>query len=175
MTPDNQSRYGTVSRVLHWGMAVLFLWQLMSSAAHYFLEDTAIEAFFWPTHKPLGFLLLVLVFIRLIWAVINLAKRPPSLTKAAAAGHLALYGFMFIVPSLALLRQYGAGRAFEPFGLPVFSGFEGEKIKWMIDLGSDFHGELGWAFFAVIIGHISMAVWHKFKDTEQDVLPRMYK
>ena len=170
-----QVTYNLVSRVLHWLMASLFLVQIISSISHYFFEDSALEALFWPTHKPLGFLLLVLVFIRLVWAIITLKQRPASMSKLASIGHAVLYGLMFAIPSLALLRQYGSGRAFEPFGLPVLSGFDGDKIKWMIDLGSDFHGELGWALFILVAGHIGMVIIHQVSSNHEKIFHRMWR
>ena len=74
---DSNDRYGTVSRVLHWGMALLLVWQFLSAGAHALLSDTAVEEFFWGTHKPLGFLLFVLIILRALWALINLSRRPP--------------------------------------------------------------------------------------------------
>ncbi len=44
---DSSSRYGLVSRALHWGMALLFVWQFSSAAARVWLENTAIEGFLW--------------------------------------------------------------------------------------------------------------------------------
>lgn len=65
---DNEQRYGRVSRILHWGMALLTGWQFLSAASHLLFGDTAIEAFFWPTHKPVGFLLLALIAGHIIMA-----------------------------------------------------------------------------------------------------------
>jgi len=173
MGSDNATRYGTVSRFFHWGMAVLLLWQFLSAASHYFFEDTAIEAFFWPTHKAMGVLLLTLVVLRLLWALVNLSRRPPAIDLLSKLGHIALYLLVLTVPILALIRQYGSGRAFEPFGIPLFAGFEGEKIQWMLDLGSDLHGELGWVLLLLIVGHMLMAWRHR--NTDKDVMPRMWK
>lgn len=172
---DNSDRYGRVSRILHWGMALLLLWQFLSAGAHLFLEDTLIEQFLWSTHKPLGVILFVLMFIRLVWAAINLSKRPPSINLAATFGHLALYGFMVIVPGLALLRQYGSGKPFEPFGIPLFDGFEADKIAWMVNPGNLLHSWLGWALLAMAVGHIFMVFWHKRSAAHVDVLPRMWR
>lgn len=171
---DTATRYGSFSRLLHWGMALLLLWQFLSAGAHFLLEDTAIEVFFWPTHKPLGVLLLILVAIRLGWAVINLARRPPSINILARLGHLGLYAMLFAVPVLALLRQYGSGRSFAPFGVPLFSGFEGEKIAWLVVPGNALHGLLGWLLLAMIIGHMAMAFWHRKQPGQLDILPRMW-
>jgi len=172
---DNTDHYGRVSRALHWGMALLILWQFLSAGAHLLLEDTAVEAFFWATHKPLGLLLFALIFIRMAWAIANLSRRPKSINSAASAGHIGLYALLAIVPGLALLRQYGSGKPFEPFGIPVFLGFEGEKIPWMVAPGNLLHSWLGWLLLAMIVGHTFMAFWHRRNPTHTDVLSRMWR
>ena len=77
---DSNDRYGTVSRVLHWGMALLLVWQFLSAGAHALLSDTAVEEFFWGTHKPLGFLLFVL------WGFCRSCVLPWGLSFAAVEG-----------------------------------------------------------------------------------------
>lgn len=170
---DNTTRYGLVSRALHWGMALLILWQFLSAASHYFFEDTAIEAFFWPSHKPLGLLLLLLMGLRLLWALAQKSQRPPSVSLWAKTGHVTLYLLLLLVPVLGLLRQYGSGRSFEPFGIPLFAGFEDDKIQWMLDAGSILHGELGWVLLLLIVGHILMAL--RRRNSSGEVLSRMWK
>ncbi|MEP5231710.1 MAG: cytochrome b/b6 domain-containing protein [Alloalcanivorax sp.] len=171
---DTPARYGSISRFLHWSMALLLAWQFLSALAHYGFEDTAFESFFWPTHKPLGLILIVLAVIRLGWAVVNLSRRPPSINLAAKLGHVGLYGLLLLIPALALLRQYGSGRAFEPFGLPLMSGFDGDKIAWMVEPGNLLHGVLGWVLLAMIVGHIGMALVHRKQTGQVNVLPRMW-
>lgn len=172
---DSSEKYGIISRILHWGMALLFGWQFLGAGAHLLLADTAIEGFFMGTHKPLGFLLFVLFFVRVIWALINASKRPPTLSFAAKAGHVALYGLLLAVTGLALARQYGSGRAFEPFGITVFSGFKGQDISWLVSLGNLFHSWAGWLLFIMIVGHVAMVVVHKKAANQVDVLPRMWR
>jgi len=78
-----------------------------------------------------------------------------------------------VIPLIGLLRQYGSGRAFSPLGLPVFAGFDAsQKIQWLVDLGSNWHGELGWVLLALVCGHVAMALRHR-GHTQHDVLPRM--
>ncbi|TVP42909.1 MAG: cytochrome b [Halomonas sp.] len=169
---DNSKRYGAISRFLHWGMALLFLWQFSGATARVLFEDSALESFLWGTHRTVGVLLMSLVVIRVLWALLNMSRRPPSLSVMAKLGHLALYGLMIAVPTIALIRQYGSGRALEVFGMTLMPGFEGESISWMTDLGGLLHGELGWALLALIAGHIVMAILHG-KLTHHDVLTRM--
>ncbi|WP_338066158.1 cytochrome b [Billgrantia endophytica] len=166
------SHYGRFSRYLHWGMAALLAWQFATTGARVLAADSALDEFLWSTHRSMGALLLLLVVIRVLWALVDRANRPPAVSRAATLGHLALYALMVIVPSLALLRQFGSGRAFSPFGIPLMSGFEGESIEWMTAAGSLFHGVLGWTLLALIVGHIGMVLWHR-RAGDQDVLGRM--
>jgi cytochrome b561 len=92
----------------------------------------------------------------------------------ALLGHVTLYALVFIVPALALLRQYGSGRVFEPLGIPLFPGFEGERIDWMMAPGNLLHSWLGWLLLALIVGHIGMAYWHRRRPDQPDVLKRMW-
>lgn len=169
---DNPQRYGAVSRLLHWGMAILFAWQFSGVVARVLFEDSAIEAFLWGSHRTVGVLILSLLVLRVLWALFNVSRRPPSLSVMATLGHLALYGLMIAVPTIALIRQYGSGRSLEVFGINLMSGFEGEEITWMTDLGGLLHGNLGWALLVLIAGHIAMAILHQ-KLTHHDVLKRM--
>ncbi|MDM0011127.1 cytochrome b [Variovorax sp. J22P168] len=168
---DSTTRYGTVSRCLHWGMAACFAIVFAAALAHYFAKDSAAEALLWPAHKPVGFLLFVLVALRVVWALMRARRRPPHLSAAARWGHRALYLLMIAVPSIGLLRQYGSARAFEPFGLQVMDAREDGRIGWMVELGGLVHGELGWALLALVTGHIAMVLWHR--RSGHDVLPRM--
>ena len=174
MKKDNKDRYGTISRLLHWGMALLALLQLLSAGAHYLLEDTAVEKLLWPLHKPVGFLLFVLILVRIIWALVNASKRPHSVSMMAKLGHISLYLLLLVVPTVALIRQYGSGKAFEPFGLPFFSGFDTDKIEWMTDLGSQWHGLLGWVLFLLVVGHVIMSFIHKKSPSKENVIKRMW-
>lgn len=172
---DNNSRYGSVSRALHWAMALVIFWQMLTACARTLLKDTPLDQFMWSTHKPLGLVLFLLIIVRIVWALMNLAHRPSSINVAAKLGHIALYGLMIAVPLLGLLRQYGSGRAFDAFGIAVFKGFEGARISWMVEPGNLLHGWLGWALLVLIIGHIFMVFWHRRSKGSVDVLPRMWR
>lgn len=169
---DSAARYGTVSRWLHWGMAVCLAAVFAAALTHHFLEDSALDALLWPLHRPLGALLLLLGLLRVAWALRRAGQRPPQLSRAAQLGHLALYVLMVAVPFIGMLRQYGSGRAFSPFGLPLMSARPDAKIDWMVELGGLVHGELGWVLLAGVAGHIAMALWHR-RHPAGNVLPRM--
>ena len=170
--PDSIRRYGSISRLLHWGMALLFALIFSVSLVHFFANESALDQLLWPMHRSVGALLLLLVLLRAAWALLNAGQRPPHLSRAAHLGHLALYALMFAVPIIALVRQYGSGRPFAPFGIPLISARPDDKIDWMVQLGGLLHGELGWLLLACAIGHTVMALWHRRHPT-QNVMPRM--
>lgn len=171
---DNTERYGRVSRLLHWGMAILLLAQFTTAVAHALIHDTALEEWLWASHKPLGLLLLLLVLIRGLWALANLSNRPAPVNRLARIGHIGIYALLIGIPSAALLRQYGSGDAFSPFGIPLFAGFEGEEIGWMILPANLFHSWFGWLLLLTIVGHITMVIRHRRRPDKIDVLPRMW-
>jgi cytochrome b561 len=173
---DTPQRYGLVSRALHWGMAALFLWQFAGMAVRITVGRHPVTAFMVGSHSGIGFLLLCLVLLRGAWGLANARRRPghaPGLVgRLATLGHLALYALMLVVPSLALLRAYGSGRAFAPFGIPVFPGFEGGPIGWMTAPGHAAHGLLAWTLLALVAGHVAMVIVHR-RLWRDDVLHRM--
>ncbi|MCX8999834.1 cytochrome b [Rhizobiaceae bacterium BDR2-2] len=161
---DQPSGYGSVSRAFHWLMALLFAWQFFGAALHAINRDLAISAFFWGTHRNIGALLFVLVFLRGAWGLANMSRRPRHeglVGQMASLGHLALYALMVFCPSVALLRQYGSARPFEPFGLPLMAG-GGERIEWMTALGSATHSLSAWVLLTLVAGHIAMVFVHHF-------------
>ncbi len=163
---DSPAGYGRISRTFHWGMAMLFAWQFTSAALHFFAPDTPAEEFFFSRHFDVGFLLWCLIWLRGLWGLANLSRRPAhagpaGLRRAATLGHLALYLLMIAVPSIALLRAYGSERGFSALGIEIFAPQESE-IEWMVELGGALHGELGWTLMAVVAGHVAIALWHGF-------------
>ncbi len=114
---------------------------------------------------------MALVMLRTAWALLQAHRRPPELSAATGWGHRLIYAMMWAVPVIALIRQYGSGKAFSPFGVPLMRQ-GGDKIEWMIQLGGLLHGELGWALLILVVGHVGMALWHR-RSGGTDVLARM--
>ncbi|MFC0406664.1 cytochrome b [Roseomonas elaeocarpi] len=171
---DTPSGYGRISRGFHWLMAALFAWHFAGALLFVSIGDTAITRFVGGTHFTMGFTLFVLVLLRGVWGLINLKRRPPHpgrLGRAAVAGHLLIYALMVIVPGLALLRQYGSGDPFSPYGIPVMPA-RGNRIEWMMVPADLLHYWLGFTLLVVVLGHAAMAVLHRILWKE-DVLGRM--
>lgn len=167
MKPDTNTAYGSISRLLHWSMAAAFGYMLFTAIAW-----NVDEAYFglMDNHKSVGFILLLLALLRVWWALLNLTRRPSG-NLAATLGHGVLYLLMLAVPLAALLRQYGSARGeLKVFGLPVMPAAS-EKIDWMVNIGSQWHGELAWLLFALVSGHIVAALVHQLRG--EKILNRM--
>lgn len=164
---DNQQYYGTVTRILHWLMAAGYAFMLYTVIAWNINKDNFSLI---GIHKSVGFCLLVLAIIRIIWALCNRKNRPHNAT-IAHIGHGVLYLLMLAVPTVAMLRQYGAARgALEVFGLTVMAKAP-EKIEWMAQIGNVAHGKLGWLMFAMVVGHVLAAIWHQIRG--EKIINRM--
>lgn len=165
-TQDDPTRYGTISRALHWSMAALMGWQFagMGAKLAFGREHPLTEALS-ANHSQIGTVLFVLVLARLVWAFANRRNRPAHgtglLAKAAVAGHTAIYLLMLLVPLFALVRAWGRERGFAPFGFEIFAPRTPETVvTGAVELGDMFHGELAWIMGALILSHIAMALVH---------------
>lgn len=167
---DSPARYGLVTRVLHWGMAALLAWQFTGMGVKLTLGKHPLTAFLVGTHKPVGTLLMLAILLRGAWGLSQWRRRPPhprtAIGRLAGLGHALLYALMFYIPTVALLREYGSGRGFAPWGVPLFRQ-TGEQIAWMMAPANLSHGVLAWTLLAVIAGHVAMVALHHvfWRDT----------
>ena len=161
---DTPARYGRITRLLHWSIAALILWQFLGMGLKLALGRGPVSGFFVGLHQPVGTALFVLIVLRVVWALANRRNRPdhgPGLIgRAARLGHLALYALMLAVPSLALLRAWGGERAFAPYGFEIFPAREA-PIEWTQTLAGLLHGELAWLMGLLILGHVVMVGVHE--------------
>ncbi|WP_108261401.1 cytochrome b [Mangrovicoccus ximenensis] len=161
---DTQDGYGLVTRILHWALAVLILWQLTGMGFKLLLGDSAVTNFFRGHHGDLGAAIFVLAVARVAWAVAMRNRRPShgnALQRIAVkAGHGALYALIVFVPLAAILRAIGGTRGFAPFGIELAAPRE-VPVEWMVNLGNALHGEAGWVMAALIAGHVAMVALHE--------------
>ena len=170
---DSPRRYGRISRILHWSMALLFAWQFTGMILKILLAWNPRDSWMLSTHAHVGFVLLVLMMVRAVWALANHRQRPAHgegfVARSAAIGHFLLYALMFATPVVALVRQYGAGRAFSLFNtIPIFPARTPDPalVQWVNgtkeSIGFSLHGALAWLLLALVVGHIAMVIVHHF-------------
>ncbi len=175
MKPDTPARYGTLSRLLHWGMALLVVWQVLKifdriDDGEHWVGQTLV-----PWHVSIGTLIGVLVLIRIAWALRNRQRRPaapqpPLLGFVARAGHVLLYVGLVLMPVTGISFLVGSGYGLTAFGVQLIPG--GAEIPWLAALGSTLHVPLAWLLILLVAGHAGAALWHHFVRKD-GVLRRM--
>lgn len=176
----SDKHYTAVARGLHWGMAALIFFQL---ALGWRMADMpkgpgAFQLF--QLHKSIGFSLLVLLVLRLLW---RMTHRPPALPRtmqpweqlAAKLGHAGLYGILFGM-TLTGWIVVSASKTNIPtllFGtipwphLPFIAGLPtASKGQWH-EFSGDIHGALAVILALMIVGHAGAALKHQLVEKDE--------
>lgn len=170
---DSKERYGGITRLLHWGMGLLIVWQFMkffdriNEGEHWVGENLA------SWHISIGSVILVLIVLRMLWAASQKNNRPeqdPATAFLVKAGHGLLYLGMLLLPITGLMIMIGNGYGWSPFGIQLVAG-NGPEISWMATLGS-VHSLIAWVLLILVVGHVGIALLHHFVKKD-GVLKRM--
>lgn len=98
-TPDS---FGLVTRMLHWGMALLVIVMLALGLRIAEMEPGLANLWLYGLHKTLGFLTLTLILLRLAWHLFSRVPHPlgpPGAgRRAARLAHAAFYLLLIAIP-----------------------------------------------------------------------------
>ncbi len=167
-TPD---RWGSVSKSLHWLIALLIL--ALGIVGLLMGELPKTPKYFWvyTAHKSIGITVLVLVVLRLLWRLYAGAPRPVPGTpgwqeRIASATHWLLYVMMFAIPLSGWLYDSASGlRPFKLFGL-----LEMPKLvtpdERAAQLSHAFHEWGFWALILVVLAHAGAALYHHLQQRD---------
>lgn len=172
---DTDGKYGLVTRALHWGMALLFVWQFTGMALRLILGRTPLMEFWVGSHATVGVLLLGLVLLRILWMGRNRNRRPPHhrglAGRLSLIGHGALYALMVLVPIFGLTHALSSGRPLRLFGVQILEAGQ-QRIEFLFAIADRLHSPLAWTLLVLIFGHAAMALVHHFVWRD-DTLKRM--
>jgi len=179
LTATNEpDRYGRVSRLLHWTIAILFLALIpMGIFTSIIPEGTAYRLEYYVVHKTIGVTVLALVLVRLFWN--KKSKRPaldPSITnkerKLAHAAHISLYVMMVMIPITGFIMTsfHGAPTFFFAWELEPLWGFSKTGV---IVWGMLHKYLLPYLLYLVLGAHILGALKHHFVDKHTNAFKRM--
>lgn len=192
MLRNTRDHWGQITRGLHWLMAAMLLVQvplgfMMVDAYDAWLAghgDTALVMQLSRAHNTTGFLLLILVLLRLSWRLGNPSPELPGALLAwqrfvARATHISLYALLLVFP----LSGWAALSAYEgDFPIFFFGRDDVFRIVPQASPGSPFNSDLFgemhetcWKIGAVVLLlHISAALWHEYIRRD-GVLSRMWR
>lgn len=167
-TPD---RWGSVSKSLHWLIALLIL--ALGIVGLLMGELPKTPKYFWvyTAHKSIGITVLVLVVLRLLWRLYAGAPRPVPGTpgwqeRIASATHWLLYVMMFAIPLSGWLYESASGlRPFKLFGLLEMPKLVAPDER-AAQLSHAFHEWGFWALILVVLAHAGAALYHHLQQRD---------
>jgi cytochrome b561 len=174
---NEATRFGLVSRFLHWTIAILFISLIpLGIFASMIPEDSQFRLSYYVLHKTIGVTLFLLVIIRICWN--RFSKRPEldsslslSHAKLAQRAHLTLYFIMLAVPVTGFMMTsyhgYGTYFFFWEFASPV------EESDVYIVWGLFHKYLLPYLIYIVLGAHILGALKHQFIDKNEFIIKRM--
>src|SRR5690554_6698642 len=112
MVKDSTKQYGSISKIFHWGMALLVGWQFLKFAdriadGEHWIGETLV-----PWHVSIGSLFLLLVTARIIWTLSqrkHCLVQDPATAVLVKLGHFLLYACMLLMPVTAIMLMVGNG------------------------------------------------------------------
>jgi cytochrome b561 len=167
MIGNTTSNWGSVSRWFHWILGVTIIGMLAYGWWMNHLAARPDRFFYRSIHADIGYALLVLMALRLIWRGLNPTPALPPETSqwqrvAARINHGALYAVTFLVIMLGWAHS-GAHTPdyaswFGLFRVPQFTS----RDKAAADLYEDYHIYAAYTLLALIVIHLAAALWHHF-------------
>jgi len=172
---NSPARYGLVSIVLHWGIA-LAVFSLFGLG--FWMVDLEYYSSWYRTapnlHKSIGLCLFALMLLRLLWRFIS--PPPPTLSSysrltrlGAHWGHVLLYVGLFALMTAGYLISTAEGS-----GISVFGLFEVPatltSLPEQADLAGWIHEYLAWGLVIFAGLHGLAALKHHFLDRDATLL-----
>jgi cytochrome b561 len=180
MLTNSADRYGLISRLLHWLMALLIL-AMIGLGAYMADLDKAdpLRPQLFSLHKAVGITLLALAVLRILWI---LGSRPPVLPAVLQPWEVALskatmgllYVLMLATPVAGYLMTNAAGKPVSYFGLFDIPALIPKNHDVQEFLG-EVHEFFAFSILALVGLHVAGAIKHRLadKNPEADVLKRM--
>jgi cytochrome b561 len=164
---DKLNRYGLVSRINHWGAAIIIL-ALLIVGLYFHEMPKGDERFYWMgIHIGLGTLSFLFLMFRIAWRFMATSPQLPDVDvlqgKIIRTGHRLLLASLFILMISGPLIVWTAGKPIDVFGwfaipapplhMPVLHEFLEEG-----------HALVSRIMMFLIAGHVAAAIWHLGRD-----------
>ncbi len=168
---NTPARYGAVSRVLHWAIALAFVAQIpLGFLTQATADQPALQFQLYQWHKSMGFLVLSLAAIRALWSFANPKPRDAAGPHRAGAMLARTAHAVLLLLTLAVPLTGWAIASTSPLQIPSFA-FDLVLVPNLpMDVSdaaeafwSNIHVWLAYGAGALVVIHASAAVYHAFR------------
>jgi cytochrome b561 len=167
MIRNTRSNWGSVSRWFHWTLAVAITGML---AYGWWMNHVAARAdryYYRSIHADIGYLILLLMVLRLIWRAVNptpaLPKGTPRWQQILARAN---QGLLYLVTILVATLGWAHSGARTPGYSSFFGLFDVPQItvpdKAAAAAYEERHILFAYVLLALIVMHVLAAAWHRF-------------
>ena len=163
-------RWGSISRLLHWGMALAIAGQV---ALGWYMTDLPRglpKLKFYALHKSVGLTLLALALLRLGWRLVEqrpvLPPMPAWQLRSATLTHVLLYALLFAIPLSGWLFNSAAGFPLQWFGLVNLPALTGSSTG-LKETARAIHENAVTVLLVVLALHAAAAIKHHFLDRDR--------
>lgn len=165
--------YGSVSKFFHWLIGLLVIGMIIAGLIMHDIEPAALKFKVYNWHKSIGFLLIWLVAIRLVWRFYNVQPRMLGLKKweinLAKITHFFLYVCIFLMPLSGWIMSSA-----DTYPDPLVYGIDLPQIvapdKEVKHLFHEVHEYTAWALIGLITLHFAGAMKHHFVNKDRTLL-----
>lgn len=167
MIRNTSSSWGSISRALHWILGTAIIGMLAYGAWMNHFPARPDRFFYRSIHADIGYAVLLLTVIRLVWRSVNpTPSLPQDMTHwqriLARVSHGALYAVTILVAVLGWAhsgaREKNYSDWFGLFHVPQFTSPD----KAVADAYEDRHIFFAYVLLALVVIHLAAAVWHHF-------------
>lgn len=171
---NTENKFGLVSKLLHWIMAIMIITLLTVGLVMTNLADSDMKWTIYGMHKSFGLVVLAMAICRLVWRFINIVPKLVSVfwERMLARGvHALFYILMIMMPLSGWLMSSAGGYTIPFFGL-FNVPFLIPKNESLGQLFGQAHEWIGYGLIALITLHILASFKHHIIDKD-DILKRM--
>lgn len=177
MPLPSAEKYSLTIRILHWLMAAMIIGLLAVGLIMAGMSRSdPLRGTLYSLHKSFGITVLALAFLRV---ALRLKEAAPSLPQTIPAierllaklGHLALYGFMFLMPVSGYVMSASYGLPVRWFGVTIPRLVSIDKTRGA--LAGDIHTFAAYALIGMLLVHVGAVILHYVRH-RVNLLRRMF-
>lgn len=165
-----------MAQALHWTVVALVALQFVLGIWAHDMPLSLLRLKLLVWHKSVGMTVFTLMLARLAWRLYSPAPALPATLKGAQrvlahASHTLLYALLLVMPVVGWITSSASNLTVTWFGLFAFPNLVAPD-KDLAEMAKQTHMTMAWLLFALIILHVSAALWHEFR-LKDGVLGRM--